>query len=74
MLFGIEDAGDVAEQCGIKAQRVGDDEIAVGPIMVLLAEGFGIDAVSLDVSDELRLVVLTGGEADKSDKENDESV
>lgn len=42
--------------------------------MVLLAEGFGIYAVSLDVSDELRLVVLTGGETDKSDKENDESV
>lgn len=68
MFFGIEDAGDVAEQCRIEAQCVGHDEIAVGPIVMLLAKGFGIYAVSLNVPDELGLVVLTRSETEK-DKE-----
>lgn len=42
--------------------------------MVFLAERFGIDAVGLNVSNELRLIVLTGSEADESNKDNEESV
>lgn len=74
MLFGIEDAGDVAEQCGIKAQRVGNDEVTVCPIVMLLAESFGVNAVSLYVADKLRFVVLTGGEAEESNNDDNKSV